>query len=117
NEADIIVNRARDNGIVAHVSLVSGFFHGSNELQRAAIQADRRNAQWFADGWIAPPEQLKDPETLPPAVWITPSRYAQPLRTRVEEATRILGQHLAGLMAQNPDTFMTVSGDGEGELS
>ena len=117
NQADTIVNRARNNGIVAHVSLVSGFFHGSNDLQRAAVQADVRNAQWFSDGWIAPPEQLKDPETIPPGVWITPSRYAQPLRTRIEEATRILGRHLAGLMAQNPDTFVTVSGDGEVELS
>src|SRR5262245_43084243 len=117
NEADVIVNRARDNGIVTHIALVSGFFHGSNELQRAAIQADVRNAQWFSDGWIAPPDQLTSPETVPPSVWTTPSRYAQPMRARIEEATRILGQHLASLMAQNPDTFMTISGDGEVELS
>jgi hypothetical protein len=117
NEADVIVNRARDNGIVTHIALVSGFFHGSNELQRAAIQADVRNAQWFSDGWIAPPDQLTDPETPPRSVWTTPSRYAQPMHTRIEEATRILGQHLAGLMAQNPDTFITISGDGEVELS
>jgi hypothetical protein len=106
NEADIIVNRARDNGIVTHISLVSGFFHGSNDLQRAAIQADVRNAQWFSDGWIARPEQLTDPETPPASVWTTPSRYAQPMRTRIEEATRVLGQHLAALMVQNPMTSL-----------
>ena len=117
--ASLIVNRARDNGIITHISIVSGFFHGTNNLRRRAIRDDVRNAQWFSDGWIAPPTSINPNNTnnSPVTSWVTPSRYARPLRARVEEGTRIMGQHLAGLMAQFPETLVSISGDGETEFT
>jgi hypothetical protein len=114
---DTIVDRARTNGIIVHISLISGFFHGQNPLRYSAIQQDVRNAEWFADGFIADPTQLQDPSNLPASVWVTPSRYAQPLHSRIEEGVRMVGQHLAQKMAQFPNTLLTISGDGEVELS
>lgn len=116
-EVDTIVDRARAQGLVVHISIVSGFFHSWNALRHSAILQDVRNAQWFVDGWIAPPDDLRDPASLPRSVWITPSRYALPLRSRIEEGVRILGRHLAQKMAQFPDTLVTVSGDGEVEFT
>jgi len=43
---DIIVQRARDNGLVTHIALVSGFFHVES-LREAAVRQDVRNAQWL----------------------------------------------------------------------
>jgi hypothetical protein len=116
-EADVIVGRARENGLITHISLVSGFFHSHNELRYSAINRDVRNAQWFSDGWIADPMDLTNPAHVPLSVWVTPSRYAQPLHTRIEEGARILGRHLAGLMARFPETLLTISGDGETEFT
>lgn len=117
DDTDLIVKRAHDNGLVTHISIISGFFHPGNNLRYSAIRQDMRNAQWFSDGWIADPNDLQDPDTVPPTVWLTPSRYANPVRVRIEEGTRIVAQHLAGLMAQFPNTFLTMSGDGETELT
>jgi hypothetical protein len=114
---DTIVDRARTNGIVVHVALISGFFHNANPLRYAAIRQDVRNAQWFADGYIADPSQLQDPSKVPASVWVTPSRYAQPLRSRIEEGVRRIAQRLAQKMRQYPETLLTVSGDGEVELT
>ena len=116
-KAERIVSRARENGIISHVSIISGFFHGTNELRRRAIHDDVRNAQWFADGLIAPATNLTTDANAPTLAWVTPSRYALPLRTRIEEGTRILGRKLAKLMAQYPDTLVTISGDGEAEFT
>src|SRR5262249_44880097 len=96
---DGIVQRATDNGLVAHISLISGFFHEWNDLRENAIRHDVRNAQWFSDGLIAPESDLNDPNVVPHSAWITPSRYALPLHSRVEEGARILGAHLAHKMA------------------
>ena len=112
---DLLVNRAREHGLINHISLVSGFFHGDNPLRRGAIKRDVRNAQWFADGLIADPNQLRNP--VPQSAWVTPSRYAQPLRTRIEEGIRILASRLAARMREYPNTLLTVSGDGETEFS
>jgi hypothetical protein len=117
DDADVIVQRARDNGLVTHISIISGFFHNRNDLRVRAIRDDVRNAQWFADGWIAPPADLTDPEKVPDTAWTTPSRYAQPLHARIEEGTRILGRHLAALMARYPDVFLSVSADAETEFT
>jgi hypothetical protein len=114
---DEMVQRARQNGIVDHIAYVSGFFHGQNPLRFAAIRQDVRNAQWFADGWIADPSELTDPANVPLSAWITPSRYAEPFRSRLEEGVRILARHTAHLMQQNPETLLTVSGDGEVEFT
>ena len=114
---DIIVQRARDNGLVTHIALVSGFFHGWNRLREAAVRQDVRNAQWFADGWIAPPADLTNPSVVPRSIWTTPSSYAMPLRTRMEETIRLVSRHLAGKMAEFPETLVSVSGDGEVELT
>jgi hypothetical protein len=57
------------------------------------------------------------PEEVPPSAWTTPSRYAWPLRARMEEGVRIVGSHLAQIMAAESDTLITVSGDGEVELN
>src|SRR5262245_43476121 len=116
-EIDTIVQRARDNGLVTHISVVSGFFHGWNQLRESAIRQDVRNAQWFADGFIAPPDDLKDPTTIPHTIWITPSRYAIPLRSRIEEGVRIIGTRLAQRMAESKETLASIGGDGEVELT
>ena len=117
NIIDRVVERARTNSIAVHITLMSGFFHGMNDLRKAAIRQDVRNAQWFADGLIADPAVAADPSDVPPGVWITPSRYAKPLRTRMEEGTRIVGSKLAAHMMEHPETLVTISGDGEVELS
>jgi len=118
---DQIIQRARNNQVSVHITLTSGFFHGTNDLRRAAIQQDVRNAQWFADGWIGDPESFSNTanstEEVPPGAWITPSRYARPLRARMEEGVRIIGTRLAAIMADGTDTLITVSGDGEVELN
>ncbi len=116
-EADTVVRGAYKNGIVTHIAITSGFFHGHNNLRFRAIRDDVRNAQWFADGWIAPPANLQDPQKVPEEAWITPSRYAKPLRARIEEGARILGHHLAALMAKYPNTFVSLSGDAETEFT
>src|SRR5262245_32268617 len=112
---DLLVNRAREHGLINHISLVSGFFHGDNPLRRGAIDKDVRNAQWFADGFIADPNQLGN--RVPQSAWVTPSRYAQPLRTRIEEGIRILARRIAANMREYPNTLLTMSGDGETEFS
>src|SRR5262245_56789311 len=89
-QADLIVDRARENGLITHIGVASGLFHGWNRLREIAIREDVRNAQWFADGWIASPAALENPDVIPRTVWITPSRYAQPLRNRLEESFRML---------------------------
>ena len=113
---DRIVDRANANNIAVHLTLMSGFFHGMNNLRPAAIRQDVRNAQWFADGWISDPASANAPD-VPPGAWITPSRYARPLRARLEEGTRIVGSRLATHMIEHPNTLLTVSGDGEVEFS
>ena len=115
--ADLIVERARTNGLVAHIAIMSGFFHGTNDLRRSAILHDVRNAQWFSDGWIGEPGTLTNAANVPPTVWTTPSRYARTLRLRIEEGVRRLGSHLARRMTERPETFVTASGDGEVEFS
>lgn len=116
-DVDIVVRRAAANGIITHVALTSGFFHGWNQLREAAIREDVRNAQWFADGWIGPPKELTTPDVVPHSVWVTPSRYAVALHHRMEESVRIVASHLATAMAASPDTLVSVSGDGEVELT
>jgi len=117
NTLEVIVDRARSQQLVAHVSIVSGFFHDTNDLRAEAIREDVRNAQWFSDGWIAEPAMLKDASAVPPGVWITPSRYARPLRSRMEAGARALGERVAALMAKNPEVLVSVSGDAEVEFS
>jgi hypothetical protein len=123
---DRIVERANRSHLTVHITLTSGFFHGMNELRPAAIQQDVRNAQWYADGWIGEPSSMVHSSndsagtatmSVPPTVWITPSRYAKPLRTRMEEAIRLVGSRLAARMAEHPETLLTISGDGEVELN
>ena len=114
---DLIIERAVSNKLPVHISIESGFFHGYNSLREAAIQADVRNAQWFADGWIAAPEEFARSGAVPRSAWVTPSRYAQPLRKRMEESTLIVGERLAAAMQQHPETLLSISGDTEVELS
>ncbi|HEY2380432.1 MAG TPA: hypothetical protein VGK48_04550 [Terriglobia bacterium] len=116
-ETDLVVQRALKNGLITHVALTTGFFHGWNGLREAAIRQDVRNAQWFADGWIGRPAELTNPEVVPRSVWLTPSRYARELHSRMEESVRIVASHLAGVMEAAPATLVSVSGDGEVELS
>jgi hypothetical protein len=122
---DQIVERARKNHVIVHITLTSGFFHGMNPLRPAAILQDVRNAQWYADGWISDPASMTDAAvaagdaatSIPPTAWITPSRYARPLRARMEQAIRLVGSRLASAMAEHPETLLTISGDGEVELN
>ena len=116
-EIDKIVERARKNRLAVHISLLSGFFHGMNSLRAAAIRQDVRNAQWFADGWIAEPASAAGAAEVPSGAWITPSRNAKVLRARMEEGVRIVGSRLAARMRDYPETLLTISGDGEVELS
>lgn len=117
HNADLIVERAARNNLITHVALVSGFFHGWNRLREIAIQQDVRNAQWFADGWIGPPADFTDAAFVPHSIWLTPSRYATALHSRMEETARAVGAQLATQMADSPETLVSVSGDGEVELS
>lgn len=114
---DVVVQRAAANKLITHVALSTGFFHGWNQLREAAVRYDVRNAQWFADGWIGRPEDLRDSNVVPRSVWLTPSRYARELHSRMEESVRIVASHLAETMQKSPDTLISVSGDGEVELS
>jgi hypothetical protein len=115
---DRIVERARKNHVTVHITLTSGFFHGMNPLRPAAISQDVRNAQWYADGWIADPASMTAATTsVPPTAWITPSRYARQLRARMEDSIRLVGSRLAARMAEHPETLLTISGDGEVELN
>jgi len=114
---DTIVDRARANGTIVHLALVSNLFHGHTPLRVAAIRQDVRNAQWFSDGWIADPADVKNPVDVPVTAWVTPSRYAEPLHDRIEEEVRAFGTRLAQKMQQYPDTLLTLSGDGEVEFS
>jgi hypothetical protein len=114
---DAVVERAKAHQLVAHVSVISGFFHDTNDLRQTAVYADVRNAQWFADGWIAEPATLKAASTVPAQVWGTPSRYARELRLRMEEGARVLGTRLAAQIAKNPETLVSISGDAEVEFS
>jgi hypothetical protein len=114
---DQIVERARKNHVTVHITLTSGFFHGMNLLRPAAILEDVRNAQWYSDGWIADPTELNESASVPPTAWITPSRYARPLRAQMEAAVRLVGSRLAARMAEYPETLLTISGDGEVELN
>ena len=116
-EIDKIVERARKNRLAVHISLLSGFFHGMNSLRAAAIQQDVRNAQWFADGWIAEPSTATGASEVPAGAWVTPSRYARVMRARMEEGARTVGSRLAARMRDYPETLLTISGDGEVELS
>ncbi|MBI4472642.1 MAG: hypothetical protein HY646_08245 [Acidobacteria bacterium] len=116
-EADLIVQRAEANGLPVHIAVVTGFFHGHNNLRENAIREDVRNAQWFADGTIAPPKDLVSADRVPGSAWITPSRYAQHLRTEIEDSVRKVGAHLVKTMQRAPNTLVSVSGDGEVELS
>ena len=116
-ELDRIVSRSRSHELPVHISIASGFFHNHNELREAAIRADVRNAQWFSDGWIADPADVRQTDRVPRSAWVTPSRYAQPLRQRIQETMRILGRELAEAMEENPERILSVSGDTEVELS
>jgi hypothetical protein len=114
---EAIVDRAEKNQIVTHISIISGFFHDTNNLRAPAVLQDVRNAQWFSDGWIAEPDRLVDAATVPSTVWITPSRYARRLRSQMEEGARILGSSIAAQMTRHPETLVSVSGDAEVEFS
>jgi len=114
---DLILERARSNRLPVHLSIQSGFFHGVNALRETAIRDDVRNAQWFSDGSISNPGELTRRGQIPRSSWITPSRYAQPLRQRIRESALIIGKKLAVAMQQSPDTLLNVSGDSEVELS
>jgi hypothetical protein len=117
DELDKIVTRARSQKLPIHISIASGFFHGYNTLRESAIRADVRNAQWFSDGSIADPKETVDLQGVPHSAWMTPSRYAQPMRARMQESVRLVGQQLAEAMLKNPETVLSVSGDTEVELS
>jgi hypothetical protein len=118
SELRLIVNRARTSRLPVHVAIATGFFHGQNRLREEAIRADVRNAQWFSDGSIADPaESVPRGREIPTTAWLTPSRYAQPLRQRIQEGMELLGKTLAAAMEQNPDTLLNVSGDTEVEFS
>jgi hypothetical protein len=117
DELQLLMDRSRSNHIPLHIAVGSNLFHGSNSLREAVIRSDVRNAQWFADGWIAIPEEVERSRMVPRSAWVTASRYALPLRHRIEESARIVGKHLAAAMEQYPDVLMSVSGDSEVELS
>jgi hypothetical protein len=114
---DVMVERARSNHIPIHISIISNLFHGSSAFREAAIRADVRNAQWFSDGWIAAPEEIQRKPDVPRSAWITPSRYAQPLRQRLQETVTIVGERLAEAMERSPEVLLSISGDSEVELS
>jgi hypothetical protein len=114
---DLIVERARSNQIPIHISIISNSFHGFDAFRAMAIAADVRNAQWYADGSIAPPDEIQQNAGVPRSAWITPSRNAQALRKRMQETAAIVGDRLAQAMEQFPDVLLSISGDSEVEFS
>lgn len=113
----LIVERARSNQIPIHISIISNSFHGFDAFREAAIRGDVRNAQWYSDGWIAPPEEIQRTAEVPKSAWLTPSRNAQTLRQRMRETAAIVGDRLAQAMEEFPDVLLSISGDSEVELS
>ena len=103
-QIDNVVARARANNVPIGLSVLTPTRSTYDPLQRDAEREDRRNTQWYANGDIAPG-------------WVTPSRYARKLRSRLEAYVREVGSVLANRMARYPSTLVAASGDGEVELS
>ena len=116
-EIDRIVERARKNGLAVHISLLSGFFHGMNSLRCSCDPAGCPEramvCRWMDRGTASAAGATE----VPSGAWITPSRNAKVLRARMEEGVRIVGSRLAARMRDYPETLLTISGDGEVELS
>jgi hypothetical protein len=103
-QIDDVVNRARTHNIPVSLSVLTAIRSRYDPVQLDAEREDRRNTQWYANGDMAPG-------------WVTPSRYARKLRSRLEAYVRELGAVIASRMAQYPATLVAASGDGEVELS
>ncbi|MBY0276541.1 DUF4214 domain-containing protein [Candidatus Binatia bacterium] len=109
-----LLARLEDDGLVYHVSAMLGmsrFFW----IYADAKEADRRNAQWYADNLVLKPGQPE--RKTPNAAWVTPSRYARKLRRHMEAKTRAFAQLFEELRAAHPQTLISASGDAEAELS
>jgi len=111
-----ILEGARKRGLVFHMSMLGGVSR-SVEVYEAARREDRRNAQWFADGALAPPWFAGDFDASVRTAWVTPSRYARKLRRHLEAKVRRFALLFLDLRASFPDTLISASGDSEAELN
>jgi hypothetical protein len=94
---------------------MTGFFHGTNALRRND-SSGRPARNGFPMGGSRS-LRIDGPRERSDGCLDHSSRYAKPLRSRMEEGIRMLGAHLAKRMAEHPETLVTVSGDGEVEFS
>ncbi len=109
-----LLDWAKARGLVFHMSVMGGMSRAVSTYD-AARKADRRNAQWFADGLIGKPDAGVKRSVA--EAWVTPSRYARKLRRHLEVKVRAFAQRFLEYQAAYPDTLISASGDAEAELS
>jgi hypothetical protein len=105
------MDRVRQWGIPVHLGADAGVSRDTYVYDPAKLE-DRRNCQWYADGTL-----MGSGQSFSNDVWMTPSRYARKLRRHLEAKTRLYAQELISLWLNDPDTFVSASGDGEMELN
>jgi len=64
-------------------------FERPGDIEAGMAGSDRTN--FVADGWIADPASFPGAGGVPSTAWITPSRYAKPLRARLAFARASAG--------------------------
>lgn len=107
----------RNLGLGLHTGFVFGFVRNVG-LYNQAKKADIRNCQWYSDGKLASEDQLSNmASALDDYIWLTLSRYALDLRSRLKQVCYALGPFLSDMERDYPDTFIAASGDGETELN
>jgi hypothetical protein len=95
---------AKSLGVPIHLNLLTAIRSRVDPVQTSSQAEDIRSMQWYNDNGLA-------------TGWWSLSRYARKARGVQEAYVRELGKHVAGIMAAEPNTLVSVSSDGEVELS
>ncbi len=108
-QIDDYIARARaadgGRGVPICLNILTKTREMTDAVQVAAEAEDRRNMQWYAsDNGVA-------------TGWLSHSRYARKSVAIQKAYIQEIGRYLAKKMAENPDTLVAASGDGEVELS
>ncbi len=83
--------RCASRGLSLHAAVDLGISRATWTYDPAKAE-DRRNAQWYADGSLASPAQLAEPQGFTERVYLTPSRNARKLRRHLEAKVRALAE-------------------------
>ena len=116
DQADLIIERAKQENVRLHIILCSGLARGV-WIYREAKAEDVRNCQWYNENNIASDYQILDSEVLSKYVFGTLSRYARKMRTNLEAKAKAALSFLKEKMDENPDVLTALSGWGEAELN